>query len=81
MIVFDPNGVTVNSQGREALERSDQTPEPQRGDRGASLSPRWGSGVPICYQGLTPLAINFRPFGAASRVRHSRTYFLSVGVK
>ena len=65
-----PEGATVNSQGRKPLvRRSNDRRKPPRGDRnteiGDSVAP---SGLmrlfSIMSQGLTPLAIDYRPFGA-----------------
>jgi hypothetical protein len=61
------NAATVNSQGRQPLERVHRFEfEAPTGRQTVShlLSPRWGfNDLALLSQGLTPLAINFRPFG------------------
>jgi hypothetical protein len=58
-----PKGPSVNSQGREPLERRVRVLQASTGRK--SLSPRWGChGLIHVYQGLTPLAINDRRVAA-----------------
>ena len=67
--ISEPEGKIVNRQGRQPLEPGATTPNSPEGAAPtatlASLPPRWGCarrGLPLS-QGLTPLAIDWRPFG------------------
>src|SRR5262249_9293187 len=71
---FSPEGALVNSQGGQPLVQSRRPPsQPRRGGRACDGSPVSAapSGLlrssPLSIQGLTPLAIDDRPFGAEER--------------
>jgi hypothetical protein len=63
-VFFRPEGPAVNSQGRQPLERI----EPKFSPEGATVPffrPFGAHDHTLFFQGLTPLAINSRPFGSA----------------
>jgi len=64
-----PEGAIVNSQGREPLETIRLPKEPRRG--GSSVAPPGLSLLCVSFQGLTPLAIECRPFGAQYDIAES----------
>jgi hypothetical protein len=66
-IVSSPEGTTVNSLGREPLERkANQPAEPRRGGRAIAAPSNRGGFSPPPFQGLTLLAIDGRRFAAVA---------------
>ncbi len=66
---FSPEGAIVNSQGRQPLvRRRCPASQPRRGGSPSSVAPSGLlRGFVSSLQGLTPLAIDDRPFGAEER--------------
>ena len=68
---YSRNAAAVNSQLRKPLEEiafQNESPNGAAEAQDTSLSPRWGlPATDARHQGLTPLAINFRPVGPAGK--------------
>ncbi len=65
---FSPRGATGNSQGRQPLDRGRSIAISPGGATHASVSPLRGCfSFLTTHQGLTPLAITYRSFGATDK--------------
>src|SRR5262245_51302071 len=68
---ISPEGAADNSQGREPLVAISPTAEPRRGARTrhmtTAVAPSGLNLLSLVHQGLTPLAIVCRPFGADAK--------------